>query len=141
MRFSSREQYGLRLMAELAARYGERPVPLSEVADAQGIALATLEQIVAPLRRSGLVISTRGATGGYTLARPPTEMTVGDVLRALEGGLVPVPCLDPGGERCERAQRCTTRPVWALVRDRLVETLDRLTLEDVCRQRVDEEKL
>ncbi|MCL6429511.1 MAG: Rrf2 family transcriptional regulator [Anaerolineae bacterium] len=141
MRFSSREQYGLRLMAELASHYGEGYIPLSEVAEAQGIPLATLEQVIAPLRRAGLVISTRGATGGYTLARPPAEMTVGDVLRVLEGGLVPIPCLDADGVRCERVESCATRPVWALVRDRLVETLDRLTLEDVCRQRVDEEKL
>ncbi len=139
MRFTSREQYGLRAMAELALHFGEGPVPLSEVAQSQGISLATLEQVVAPLRRAGLLESTRGASGGYALTRPPAEVTVADVLRALEGDLAPVPCLEEGAAVCERAQRCATRPVWELVRDRLVETLDRTTLADVCNQTLDEE--
>ncbi len=137
MRFSTKEQYGLRAMADLAAHYGEGPISLGEVAHSQGIALATLEQIVAPLRRAGLLESTRGASGGYALARPPAEITVADVLRALEGTLVPIPCLEAGAvARCERASQCTTRPVWALVRDRLVETLDHTTLADVCNQEI-----
>lgn len=133
MRFSAKEMYGLRAMAELACRYGQGPVPLGEVAQAQDIALATLEQIVAPLRRDGLLESTRGATGGYELARPPEQITVGDVLRALEGSLVPIPCLDAdAAAACDRAGQCATRPVWALVRKRLVETLDSITLAALC---------
>jgi Rrf2 family transcriptional regulator, cysteine metabolism repressor len=132
MHFSTKEQYGLRAMAELAARYGEGPIPLSEVAQSQGIALATLEQVVAPLRRAGLLASTRGATGGYALTRPPAGITVGDVLRALEGSLAPVPCLEDNAVHCARAAQCATRPVWALVLARLVETLDSTTLADVC---------
>ncbi len=136
MRFSRKEEFGLRTMAELAARYGQGPVALSEVAESQGIALDTLEQIVAPLRRAGLLESTRGASGGYQLAHTPGEITVGDVLRALEGALVPIPCLDDTVARCARADGCTARPVWALVRDRLVETLDHTTLADVCNQEI-----
>lgn len=139
MRFSSKELYGLRLMAELAARHGKGPIPLSEVAESQGISLATLEQVVAPLRRAGLLASTRGASGGYTLTRAPAEVTVADVLSAVEGGLAPVPCLEEGAARCERVGQCVTRPVWALVRDRLVETLDRTTLADLCNQTVNRE--
>ncbi len=137
MRFSTKEQYGLRAMAELASRFGQGPIALSEVAQSQGIALATLEQIIAPLRRAGLLTSTRGATGGYALARAPEQITIGDVLRALEGALVPIPCLESGSTtRCARAPQCTTRPVWVLVRDRLVETLDHTTLADVCNQEI-----
>ena len=137
MHFSAKEQYGLRAMAELAARFGQGPIALSEVAQAQGISLATLEQVVAPLRRAGLLISSRGAAGGYTLARPPEQITVADVLRALEGALVSIPCLEgDAATRCERAEQCATRPVWALVRDRLVETLDHTTLADVCSQEI-----
>lgn len=137
MRFSAKEQYGLRAMAELAARYGEGPIALSEVAESQDISLDTLEQIVAPLRRAGLLESTRGANGGYQLARPPAQITVGDVLRALEGALVPIPCLaGDAASQCARAGQCSTRPVWALVRDRLVETLDHTTLADVCNQEI-----
>ncbi len=134
MRFSAREQYGLRAIAELASRYGEGYVALSEVAESQGISLATLEQVVAPLRRAGLLVSMRGALGGYALAHPPEQISVADVLRALEGTLVPVPCLEGGGSLCERAGECATRPVWALVHRRLAETLERLTLADVCSQ-------
>jgi len=137
VRFSAKEQYGLRAMAELAARYGEGPIALSEVAESQDISLDTLEQIVAPLRRAGLLESTRGANGGYQLARPPAQITVGDVLRALEGALVPIPCLaGDAASQCARAGQCSTRPVWALVRDRLVETLDHTTLADVCNQEI-----
>lgn len=139
MHFSSKERYGLRAMAELASRYGEGPVSLSEVARAQSIALATLEQVVAPLRRAGLLASTRGASGGYALARAPERITVGDVLRALEGALVPIPCLEEGAGACRLARQCATRPVWALVRDRLAETLDKTTLADICSQEFDEE--
>ncbi len=139
MRFSAKEQYGLRAMADLASHYGRGHVPLSEVAQRQGIALATLEQIVAPLRRAGLLESTRGASGGYALARPPAQVSVGDVLRALDGALVPIPCLEnAGGAHCVRARQCATRPVWALVHARLAETLDTLTLADVCQQDIQE---
>ncbi len=134
MRFSAKEQYGLRAMAELASRYGEGYIALSEVAHNQGISLATLEQVVAPLRRAGLLESTRGALGGYALARPPAEVSVGDVLRAIDGALVPIPCLQEAGGSCVRVRECATRPVWALVHSRLVETLDSLTLADVCGQ-------
>ncbi len=136
MRFSSKEEFGLRAISDLASHYGEGPVPLSEVAESQGIALDTLEQIVAPLRRAGLLVSTRGASGGYELARPPAEITVADVLEALEGQLVPIPCLDETPPSCKHANGCTARPVWAVVRDRLVETLDHMTLADVCNQEI-----
>ncbi len=136
MRFSRKEEFGLRAMAELAERYGQGPISLGEVAESQGIALDSLEQIVAPLRRAGLLESTRGATGGYALARAPREIRVGDVLRALEGSLVAIPCLDSTVAPCARAGACTARPVWALVRDRLVETLDHMTLADVCNHEV-----
>lgn len=140
MRFTRKEQYGLRAMAELASRHGEGPIPLSEVSQCQGIALATLEQVVAPLRRAGLLESTRGAGGGYALARAPEEITVADVLRALGGALVPIRCLEQGASgQCERARQCATRPVWALVRTRLIETLDSTTLADVCKQEIDKE--
>lgn len=131
MRFSSKEQYGLRAMVELAQRHGEGPVPLSEVAAAQGIPLPYLEQIAALLRRAGLLESTRGAYGGYRLSRQPAAITVGDVIRALEGPLVPVKCIVGGDEVCELVNRCATRSVWELVRQRLEETLDGITLADL----------
>ena len=137
MHFTSKERHGLRAVAELAVRYGEGPVPLSEVAEAQGIALATLEQVVAPLRRAGLLVATRGVSGGYTLARSPESISVGEVLRAL-GDRAAAPCLESHAA-CERAPSCITRPIWAAVQERLHETLDDTSLADIARRACDKE--
>ncbi|MGQ9584221.1 MAG: RrF2 family transcriptional regulator [Anaerolineae bacterium] len=132
MRFSTKEQYGLRAMAELAQRHGRGPVALADIAEAQGLSLPYLEQIVASLRRAGLVQSTRGARGGYELARIPESITAGDVIRALEGSILPIRCVsDCGITFCEREDSCATRSVWEQVRDRLIETLDSITLADL----------
>ncbi|MCD6552411.1 MAG: Rrf2 family transcriptional regulator [Anaerolineae bacterium] len=133
MRFSARERVGLRAMVELAQRYGAGPVPLSEVAAAQEVSLSYLEQVIGPLRRAGLLTSTRGASGGYTLARPPAAITVGDVIRVLEGAIVPIRCVTDQtcSPPCALEDRCATRSVWEIVRDRLTETLDGITLADL----------
>jgi len=133
MRFSAKEQYALRALVELAGCHGKGPVPLSQVAAAQEISLAYLEQIVAPLREAGLLESRRGAYGGYALARTPAQITVGDVLRVLEGAIVPVPCVSPAGS-CAREAGCATRLVWERVHNSLVETLDSITLADLAEQ-------
>jgi len=132
MRFSAREQVGLRAMVELAQRYGSGPVSLSEVAAAQEVSLSYLEQVIRPLRRAGLLTSTRGASGGYALARPPATITIGDVIRVLEGAIVPIRCVtDQTCSPCSLEDRCATRSVWEIVRDRLTETLDGITLADL----------
>jgi len=133
MRFSAKEQYALRALVELARYHGQGPIPLSQVAAAQDISLAYLEQIVAPLRDAGLLESRRGVYGGYSLARMPAQITVGDVLRVLEGAIVPVPCVSDEGS-CAREADCATRLVWEQVRNSLVETLDSITLADLIEQ-------
>lgn len=136
MKLSTREQYGVRAMVELARSYGQGPLPLTEVSRLQDISLAYLEQIVAPLREARLVVSTRGAHGGYHLAREPQAITVGDILRALEGPIAPVQCVSEvrQGGRCEREEVCLTRPVWEKVRDSIVTALDSTTLADLIEQ-------
>ena len=99
MKISTKGRYGLRLMVELALVYRQRLLPLKEVAKNQDISDKYLEQIIAPLGKSGLVVSVRGAQGGYALSRDPSEITVRDVLRAVEGGMALVDCL---GDGCER---------------------------------------
>ena len=123
-------------MVELARFYGQGPLPLAEVSRLQNISLAYLEQIVAPLREAGLVMSTRGAHGGYHLAREPQAITVGDVLRALEGPIAPVQCVSEvrQADRCEREEVCLTRSVWEKVRDSIVNALDSTTLADLIEQ-------
>lgn len=131
MRVSAKELYGLRAMGEFARHFGRGPLSLTEVARTQGISQAYLEQIAIDLRRAGLLCSKRGAQGGYYLTRPPEETTAGDVIRALEGNILPVQCA--AEERCEPCllEECSARGMWEQVRDRLVETLDGITLADL----------
>ena len=132
MRVSAKELYGLRAMGEFARHFGEGPLSLAEVARSQGISQAYLEQIAIDLRRAGLLHSKRGAQGGYYLADPPEATTAGDVIRALEGSILPVQCV--AEERCQPCtleQGCSARGIWEQVRDRLVETLDSITLADL----------
>lgn len=139
MKVTSRELYGLRAMMELARRYHEGPVSLSKVARSRGLPLAYLEQIAAYLRKAGLVRSVRGAQGGYRLARPPAEISVGDVFRALEGNVVSLSCrfrdqcgilLDEGCY-CEVDDDCSARDVWTQVHSALASLLDGITLADL----------
>ncbi len=118
-------------MVELARRHGDGPTALGEVARAQGLPLPYLERVVASLRKAGLVASARGAHGGYALARPPAEISVSEVLMAVEGALVPIGCLANGGPRCTREAACATRNVWEVVAACLTQTLGQMTLADV----------
>lgn len=131
MKVSAKELYGLRAMSEFARRFGEGPVPLADVARSQGISQPYLEQIAIELRRAGLLNSWRGAHGGYSLARSPEDTTAGDVIRALEGSILPVHCV--AENRCSPChdEQCAARGIWEQVRDRLVETLDAITLGDL----------
>jgi len=132
MKFSTREWYGLRAMAELARCFGQGPVSLTEVTRAEGLSLSYMEQVISPLRRAGLVESKRGAYGGYVLARPPAQITVGDVIRALEGKIVLIPCQSERQQTlCQHESACATSNVWLEVGKSLVETLDSMTLADL----------
>ena len=134
MRFSSKGHYGLRAMVALAHSYPGQPLALSEIARAENISLSYLEQIMASLRRAGLVQSTKGARGGYRLTAAPAEVTVGQVLRALEGPIAPAECAsevtNPG--LCQREADCTSKVLWEHVRDTIAQVLDSTTLADLC---------
>lgn len=126
-------------MFDLAQHYGEGPVSLKQVADRQGISEHYLEQLISGLRKTGLVKSIRGAQGGYILAREPATITVGDVIRVLEGPIAPVDCVaEEEPEVCDKAECCVTRGIWEKVRDSIAEVLDSITLEDMVK---DAEKL
>ena len=132
MKVSAKEQYGLRAMVELARQYGSGPVSLSEVAQAQDISLDYLEQVVPALRNAGLLNSTRGAKGGYELARSPDRISIGQVLRALDGNILPVRCAgDECREACARTDDCGARTVWQTVHDQVEHTLDSMLLADL----------
>jgi Rrf2 family cysteine metabolism transcriptional repressor len=132
VRVSAKELYGLRAMAEFAQHFGEGPLSLAEVARAQAISQPYLEQIAIELRRAGLLKSKRGALGGYYLSHPPQATTAGDIIRALEGAILPIQCVaEDSCAPCALEDSCTTRGIWEQVRDRLVETLDSITLADL----------
>ncbi|NLS45064.1 MAG: Rrf2 family transcriptional regulator [Firmicutes bacterium] len=141
MRLSTRGRYGLRAMYELALHYGEGPIPLNFIADKQMVSVHYLEQLMAKLRRAGLVVSSRGAQGGYELSRPPEKITVGDVVRITEGSFDPVQCLsnDFGDDDCEQFGDCVVRLVWKRLRDSTNEVLDSLNLRDLCDGTIDPE--
>jgi Rrf2 family transcriptional regulator, cysteine metabolism repressor len=132
VKVSAKEQYGLRAMAELSRQYGAGPISLNEVAQAQDISLDYLEQVIPALRDAGLLNSKRGAKGGYELARSPEQITIGQILRALDGDILPVQCVgDECKEACVRTNECGARTVWQAVHDQLLDTLDGMVLADL----------
>ncbi len=135
MRISSRCEYGLRAMVYLAGHDDGRPVPLPEIAAGESIPAPFLERILARLRESGLVKATRGVSGGYQLARPATEVAVGDVVTALEGPLSLVGCVPDDGA-CERAESCASRVVWRRLDSAISGALNSITLDDLTREAV-----
>lgn len=136
MKLSSRGRYGVRAMLELALHHNEGPIPLRTVAEQQQISEHYLEQLIASLRKAGLVKSIRGAQGGYLLAKEPSEITVGDIVRVLEGPIAPVECVADcaDGDGCQRTEECVTKTVWIKLRDKINEVLDETTLADMCEQ-------
>src|SRR5213596_3760012 len=140
MMFSTRAEYGVRVMVELARRSADERgcVSLSEIADGDGLPLAYLEHLAARLRKAGLVESRRGAHGGYLLARPAEEITMAEVVEALEGAIAPIECItaDPDGSIvCARetdpGHRCPTKLLWTRVRFSIVRTLQDTTLSEL----------
>ncbi len=130
MKITSRTEYGLRAMVFLALSGGDRPVPLNEIAAGEAIPAPFLERILATLRNAGLVQTTRGASGGYALTRQPDEVTVADIVTALEGPLALVDCL-PGDEHCPRAENCASRVVWRRLDEAIAGALGAITLNDL----------
>jgi Rrf2 family transcriptional regulator, cysteine metabolism repressor len=130
---STRGEYGMRLMVDLARHHGEGTVSLHAIADREQLPEAYLEQLVAALRKAGLVHGKRGAGGGYTLARDPAEITAGDVVRALEGPIEPQVCTAEGDPviNCVREQDCGTRAIWHKLQATIARSLDAMTLEQI----------
>ena len=137
--FSTKGEYGVRLMVQLGRHYGTGPASLAEIAAEEDLPRAYLEQLVVGLREIGLVTSTRGAHGGYELARPPETIRMSEVLRALEGPIAPMLCASEDPEHaalCDRSARCTVNILWVRVRDAVAGALDSMTLADLVPPRV-----
>lgn len=131
MKLSTRGRYGLKAMYQLACHYGEGPIPLNSIAEEQDLSENYLEQLVATLRKEGLLNSVRGAQGGYMLAKPPEDITVGNILRILEGDLAPADCVIDEEYECAKEESCVTKLVWMRIRDSIDEVIDSITLKDM----------
>ena len=132
MKLSTKGRYGLRALIDLAQYSGEGPVSTASISERQDLSERYLEQLMALLKKAGLVRSIRGAGGGYVLARKMEEISVGDVLRALEGSLDPVDCagLDPEGG-CRAADSCVTKYVWQRINESISRTVDEIRLDQL----------
>ncbi|MFO7956679.1 MAG: Rrf2 family transcriptional regulator [Candidatus Brocadiia bacterium] len=130
MRLSARARYGSRAMLDLALHFGQGPVSLREVCERQEVSESYMENLMAPLRHSGLVRTERGRHGGYALARNPAQITLGDIVRALDGPLEPVHCVNSPDE-CDRSAECVTRLMWEGLKDAADGYLDSVTLADM----------
>lgn len=133
LKLSTKGRYGLRAMVDLAINSaGDEIVALSQIADRQSISLNYLEQLIARLRRAGLVKGIRGAQGGYILSKSPEDISIGDILRALEGNLNPVECTEIMGEDlCDNSDVCVTKYVWKRISDSINETVDNIKLSEL----------
>lgn len=130
MRMSTRGRYGLRVMMELASRFGSGPVQVEAIARSQDISAKYIHVLVAGLKLSGLVRAVRGPSGGYELTRDPSSITALDVVHALEGRSSPAPCVADRGA-CPRSGRCAARDVWCDVAFAIDQVLADLTLSDL----------
>lgn len=131
MKISTKGKYGLRAMIDLAQYSEQEAVSISSIAQRQKISESYLEQLVAKLKKAGLVVSIRGAAGGYRLARPASGISVGDVLRALEGDVRAVICTAQTEEGCEGEELCVTKYVWQLHNESIEKTVDEMMLDQL----------
>jgi len=135
LRVSTKGEYGVRIMVDLARHYGGRPRSLADISQAEMLPLAYLEQLVKLLREAELplVSSTRGAHGGYRLSRRPEDITMGEIVRVLEGPIAPMICATEGemSQICGFLDSCKTKYLWARVRDAVAQTLDGMTLAEL----------
>jgi Rrf2 family transcriptional regulator, cysteine metabolism repressor len=138
LHFSTRGEYGVRLMVELARHRGTGPVSLADISDHEDLPRPYLEQLVISLRTAGLVTSTRGAHGGYELSRAPQDIRMSQVVEALEGPISPMVCATDhaGGpdthlQACDRTSFCNVQSLWVKVREAVIGALDSMTLADL----------
>ena len=139
MKLSTKGRYGLRALIDLAANSEDSPesvVSIQSIARRQDISENYLEQLMRLLKKAGLIISVRGAGGGYRLSKDPAEISVGDVLRALEGDLNPVSCgALEGAGGCDGADSCVTKYVWQRMNDAIRKTVDSIMLSELLEEK------
>jgi Rrf2 family protein len=130
MKISTKGRYGTRAMVDIGDHYGKGPVSLRQLAERQGVSMKYMEQIVPLLKTSGLVRSTRGARGGYVLGKSPEEISLREIVQALEGSWSLVDCLDDDSF-CARAKKCVTYEIWGNLNQAIQEIMEATSLQDM----------
>ena len=139
MKLSTRGRYGTRALLDLALRHGEGPVLLKDVAQRQQISLRYLEHLITPLIAGGIVRSIRGAKGGVSLAKPPEEIKLSEVILLLEGSIAPVECVNNPGV-CSRSESCVTRDIWGELKKAMDKVLESTTLQGLAERQKEKER-
>ena len=134
MMISTKGRYALRVMLDLASQAPEEYISLKAISDRQEVSMKYLEAIVSNLGKAGMLESLRGKSGGYRLNKPTTAYSVGDIVRAAEGELTTVNCLEESRGGCNRAGECLTLPLWQKLDQIVAEYLDGVTLDDLLKQ-------
>ena len=130
LRLSTKSQYGVRAMFEIANRYHSGPVTIKEISESQSVSVAYLEQILNTLRKAGIIRSVKGPGGGYVLNKAPEHVSIGAILRELDGPVAITSCLDPK-EGCLRIDGCVTHLLWKSLGEKIEAFLDNMTLKDL----------
>ncbi len=134
---STKGRYALRMMVDLAQHQGEGYISLKDIAARQDISKKYLEQIIPILNRAGLLNTSRGFAGGYQLIKPPKDYTVGEIVRATEGNLAPVSCLERSVNTCPRCSECVTLFIWEGLQKLENNYFDSITLQDILDRHAD----
>jgi len=132
LRLSTKGQYGVRAMFEIAKGYPSTPTNIKDISERQEVSVPYLEQILCTLRRGGLISSVRGPGGGYLLKRAPEKVSIGDILKELEGPVAITSCMDPD-EGCSRVESCVTHMLWRSLGEKIEGFLGTITLKDLLR--------
>ena len=130
MKLSTKGRYAARAMLDLALHFGEGPVMVKDISRREEISDRYLEQLLTPLKAAGLVRAIRGAHGGFTLAKPPSEIRLIEIIQIMEGSTAPVECVDDA-QICSRSSFCVTRRVWAEIKKTTDTALESITLQDL----------
>ncbi len=133
MRLTTRSRYGTRMMLDIAMHCGDGPVRISDIAKRQGLSTKYLEKLIRELKKAGFISSKRGPGGGHTLAIPPRDISVGGIVRSLEGDIGLVECLD-NDTLCQRIDDCPTREVWVKASNAMYAALDEISIADMLKE-------
>lgn len=130
MKLTTKSRYAVRALAEIARNYGVRSTKRNEIVESEGISDSYLEDLLVACKKSGLLFTARGSKGGYVLARPPSKITMLEIIISQEGSLAPVECID-NSTYCDRIKACSTRRIWELFYSAIKNSLSNITLQDI----------